>query len=118
MYIRPLTREDLPAVAWMTNQTFAKDELYKWLYPHQDLYPDDLRRFQVIRLRTRLVDKGSHGFVMVTEQSDSDWTGRPEVMGFAFYVRSGDDEAGKKWQTDSWFNSMLYSKTEIGGLKC
>lgn len=106
MFIRQLTRDDFPDVLAITTQTFAKDELFDWLHPHQDKYPNDLRRTQRILLRNRLVNVGSHGFVIVTDETDPDWSGTPEITGYAFFVRSGNDELGRKWQTNSLFNSM------------
>lgn len=106
MHIRPLIRSDIPAVAEITNQTFSKDELFTWLYPHQSHFPDDLRRFQLIRLRTRLVEQGSHGFVAESEEGDAEWTGKPEVLGFAFYIRNGDDPIAEKWRKDPVMNKL------------
>jgi hypothetical protein len=105
MLIRPMTREDLPEVFIITSETFRNDEMYVWLHPHQDKYPEDLRRSQHILLKKRLVSPDQHGFVAVTEESDPDWSGTSEVTGFAFFVRSGNDKAGKKWRTDILFNS-------------
>ncbi|KAF2489869.1 acyl-CoA N-acyltransferase [Lophium mytilinum] len=101
MLIRPLLREDLPAVAPIVHDTFSNDELFTWLYPHQEKYPNDLRRFQLIRLRSRLVQLGSHGFVAESEAGDAEWNGAPEILGFAFYIREGNDEKAAKWRQDS-----------------
>jgi len=72
-----------------------------------DKYPDDLRRSQAIRFRMRLVSAGQLGFVVETEPGDPDWSGKPEVVGYAYFLRWGKDEAAKKWQTDSLFWSRL-----------
>ncbi|KAF2797556.1 acyl-CoA N-acyltransferase [Melanomma pulvis-pyrius CBS 109.77] len=106
MFIRQLARSDFPDVLAITTQAFAKDELFDWLHPHQDKYPNDLRRTQRILLRNRLVSVGSHGFVIVTDETDPDWSGTPEITGYAFFMRSGNDELGRKWQTDSLFNKF------------
>ncbi|OCL03900.1 acyl-CoA N-acyltransferase [Glonium stellatum] len=111
MHIRPLIRSDIPAVAEITNQTFSKDELFTWLYPHQSHFPDDLRRFQLIRLRTRLVEQGSHGFVAESEEGDAEWTGKPEVLGFAFYIRNGDDPIAEKWRKDPVMNNRASDRS-------
>ena len=107
MFIRELTRDDLPRVNSIVNETFSKDELMRWLYPRMDEYPDDVRRYQVIRLRTRMVELGSRGFVAVTEEGDAMWSGSSEILGFAFYIREGEDEAARKWRSDSLFKSMF-----------
>lgn len=106
MLIRPLSRPDLPAVSQITHRAFSHDELFTWLYPHQDKYPDDLRRYQLIRLRTRLVQKGSHGFVAESEEGDAEWSGKPEILGFAFYIRGGRDEKAERWREDGWFEKL------------
>lgn len=105
MFIRPMIREDLPGIFAITSETFRNDEMFAWLHPHQDKYPEDLRRVQHIILKNRFVSAGQHGFVAVTEESDADWSGTSEIAGYAFYLRAGDDEAGKKWQTDTLFKS-------------
>jgi hypothetical protein len=108
MFIRPITREDLSEIFAITSEALRNDEMFAWLHPHQDKYPEDLRRTQHIRLRNRLASVGQHGFVAVTEESDPDWSGTSEVTGYAFYIRIGNDEAGKKWQTDTLFQSTKF----------
>ena len=105
MHIRPVTRNDLPEIGDLIFHTFQNDGLFKYLYPHQNQYPDDLRRQHLLRLRNRFVEVGSHGFVTVTDQSDADWKGTTEITGIAFCVRTGDDEVARRWRKDSLFNS-------------
>ncbi|KAF2466150.1 acyl-CoA N-acyltransferase [Lindgomyces ingoldianus] len=106
MFIRQLTREDVPEVLAITQQSFVDDELFGWLYPRRNQYPNDLRRYQLIRLRTRLVSVGSYGFVAVTDETDPGWQGKPEIIGYAFFVREGTDESSKKWRHDSIFSKF------------
>lgn len=112
MRIRPLTRDDLPAVADIAFYAFEKDEFFGWLNPKRDKYPGDLRKSQNILLRTRLVTPGQYGYVTVTEEGDLDWTGKEEIVGFAFYIRSEGDEAAKTWRKDTLFNSKVLVYTE------
>lgn len=109
MRIRPIARADLPAIRDIAYDAFRTDELFHWLFPGMHKYPDDLRRFQLLRIRRRIVEKGNQGWVVETEETDSEWIGEPEIMGFAFWVRSGKDGASKKWSEDSLFNSMCQS---------
>ncbi|KAF2736053.1 acyl-CoA N-acyltransferase [Polyplosphaeria fusca] len=107
MFIRPITRADLPEVAAITHAAFWDDSVYQYMQPRQHLYPDDVRRQQVLRLRLRLARSDCHGFVMVTEESDANWKGRSEVAGFAFLERhGGNDENAQKWNNDSWFKKL------------
>jgi hypothetical protein len=105
MRVRTVTREDLPELFAITHQAFEKDEFFGWLNPGRDKYPGDLRRNQTIRLRARLVGLGQHGYVVVTEEGDRDWSGKPEVAGFVFLHRSAGDEASKRWRVDTLFRS-------------
>lgn len=107
MRVRSLTREDLPEVTAITFDAFEKDEFFGWLNPNRDKYPGDMRRNQSIRLRTRLVTPGQYGYVVVTEEGDPDWTGKEEVVGFAFYIRSLGDDAATIWRADTLFKSMF-----------
>ncbi|ORY03221.1 hypothetical protein BCR34DRAFT_605305 [Clohesyomyces aquaticus] len=106
MLIRPMTREDLPEALAITNQAFSHDELFSWIYPRNDEYPDDLRRWQMIRLRTRLVTAGEHAFVAVADKTDPFWSGKPVIVGYAFFARNGKDQASEKWKHDSLFNKF------------
>ncbi|KAF2705900.1 hypothetical protein K504DRAFT_536859 [Pleomassaria siparia CBS 279.74] len=106
MFVRRVTRDDLPEILEIASTAFKHDELYTWIYPYQTKHLDDFKRMQLIHLRTRLVSVGNHGFVTVTEEKDPYWSGTPEVTGFAFYVRNGKDKAGEKWRTDSLFNKL------------
>ncbi|KAF2112894.1 acyl-CoA N-acyltransferase [Lophiotrema nucula] len=106
MFIRDFTREDIPQAVDIIDKAFADDELYNFLWPRKDKYPDDLRRFFWVRLRMRLVEQGSHGFVMVTEESDRTWTGNEEVIGYSFWVRDGDANWAHKMRADTLFHKI------------
>ncbi|PSN65915.1 acyl-CoA N-acyltransferase [Corynespora cassiicola Philippines] len=94
MRVRLMTREDLPQVAEITHAVFLQDDHYRYMYPRQEQYPEDMRRYQLIRLRTRLVTAGSHAFVAVNDKG--------KVTGYAFFERSGNDEKAKERMRDSW----------------
>lgn len=107
MRVRPFEREDLIEAAAIKIKAFEHDEFEAWLYPRLRQYPEDLRRSTIIRLRARLVGAGELGFVAETEEGDKDWNGKPQVTGFAYMGRCGDDEGAKQWRADSWFRSKL-----------
>lgn len=106
MRVQSVKREDLPQIFETTHQALEKDEFYGWLNPGREKHPGDLRRNQSIRLRSRLVGIGQYGYVVVTEEGDRDWNGKPEVAGFVFLHRSAGDEASKKWRADTLFKSL------------
>ncbi|KAH7377796.1 acyl-CoA N-acyltransferase [Pyrenochaeta sp. MPI-SDFR-AT-0127] len=103
MHIRPLSRSDIPRVAAIALAAFEKDELYTFLYPRLQDYPDDFRRYQLISLRSRFVRLGCHGYVAVTD--------RDEIMGYAFFQRvagpdAADAKKAQRWIQDSWLNKL------------
>jgi len=106
MHVRPLIRSDIPRVLEISGACFSSDELFRWMYPHQDRYPNDLRRYQLVRLRTRLVQQGGQGYVAETEAGcgckgcSGEDGGR--IVGFGFFIREGRDEAARKWRAESW----------------
>ena len=106
MHIRPLLRADLPRVLEICVACFSDDDLFRWMYPHQEKYANDLRRFQLILLRARLVQQGGQGYVAETEPgcacSGCDGEERKRIVGFGFSSRAGHDEAGRRWRADSW----------------
>ena len=107
MRIRPIAREDIPTLNDITLSAFAKDGLFNYLFPLQAEYPNDLPRYQAIRMRTRMVWSGTHGFVVETEKGDELWTQDRgnQIVGYAFFGRTGSDEVGEKWRKDSLFRS-------------
>lgn len=105
MYMRPITQADVAEAAAIANAAFSSDALFKYLFPRQDKYPDDLRRSHLLRMRHRMVRPDNFGYVMVTEESDADWDGKSRVTGFVFFARTGDDEKAKILTRDTWAKS-------------
>jgi len=48
---------------------------------------------------------GACTFVAVSEPGDLFFNGEEEIVGFAVWVRKGEDEEAGKWMVDSWSNS-------------
>lgn len=111
MRVRPMTHSDVRVVADVGKETFANDELFAWLYPYKGQYPNDSTRWQLLRLRARLVERGSHGFVSETEAGDDGWdvTIGPVIVGYAFFIVKGSGEQAQKWRTESLMNSKSCS---------
>jgi hypothetical protein len=95
---------DTPAVATIADDAFHQDELFQWLYPYYDKYPNDLRRWWLIRLKQRLNEPGVH--VFVAEQEN-------EVVGYAIWRRVGEDSEAEKWQQDSLVSFALAMSTIV-----
>lgn len=107
MRIRPVSRSDITTIAEIGNATFADDALNNWLYPGKKQYPDDSRRWQILRLRSRLVEPGSYGLVCETESGDDVWneTAGSQIIGYIFFIAKGQGEEVEKWQNDCLMNS-------------
>ncbi|KAF2670029.1 Chitosanase-domain-containing protein [Microthyrium microscopicum] len=108
MRIRCMTYSDVGAVADIGKEVFANDKLFNWLYPYKNQFPNDSHRWQMLRLRRRLLERGSHGFVCETETGDNDWdeTEGPVIVGYIFFIVKGNGEETQKWQIDSFMNKM------------
>jgi hypothetical protein len=109
MRARQMTWTDTPAVAAIADEAFGPDELFQWIYPRQKAYKNDLRRWWLTRMKRYLAEPGVQAFVAETEEGDDEWGGRPEVVGMAVWVRSGDDAEALKWKQDSFLYSTLLS---------
>ena len=96
-----MTRADTPLVATMGTLAFGHDELFSWLFPRQDEYPSDLRRWELIRIKARLLTPGVCGVVGETEPQDAQWEGKSQIIAFAFWQRHGGDIDREIWQGDS-----------------
>jgi len=101
MHIRPITSTDIPAVMDIGSEAFRNDVLFTWLFPNGAQNPNDLRRYNLQRIRSRLVQVGLHGLVAEADEKDDKWCGKSELVGYAFWLRAGDSSEAMKWQTDS-----------------
>ncbi|KAF1986776.1 acyl-CoA N-acyltransferase [Aulographum hederae CBS 113979] len=96
--IRPATLDDIPQLARIAASTFAKDELFTWMYPRMDQYPDDMYHWFLIKTKIRFNGLGSHVFVAEVEDAG----GKRTIAGQAVWERGGKDEEAKKWKSDTF----------------
>lgn len=52
------------------------------------------------------MQQGGQAFVAVTEPGDEIYSGMPQIIGFGFFIRKGNDEAARIWKAESWFNKL------------
>ncbi|KAI9645760.1 hypothetical protein NHQ30_005192 [Ciborinia camelliae] len=112
MHLRPLARNDLPSIADIGTDAFRDDDLKPILFPPKDVENGYLRRSIMLRVRKRLVETGTHCFVSESDEKDEFWSGKPELLGYSFWVRVGKSEAARKCQTDTLFSKL--ERTLIG----
>ncbi|PQE13223.1 GCN5-related N-acetyltransferase protein [Rutstroemia sp. NJR-2017a BBW] len=109
MHIRPVTRNDISKLADIAVAAFRNDEVYSSFFPASAVESGAFRRSHLLRMRKRIVDVGMRGFVVESDEDDDFWNGEKDILGYAFWSRTGTSEAARKWQTDS-----LYMKLERG----
>ncbi|KAF2231435.1 acyl-CoA N-acyltransferase [Viridothelium virens] len=103
MHIRPTASADIYDVSILADLAFQDEEFWRWLTPGMYNYPNDRTRFYRLRTRGRAVTKGGCiSLVAVTDDSDPEWSGREEIVGYAFWKRQGTSEQAKKWQKEPW----------------
>ncbi|ESZ91272.1 hypothetical protein SBOR_8339 [Sclerotinia borealis F-4128] len=112
MHLRPVIRDDLPCIADIGTEAFRDDNLQTIFFPPKAVENGSLRRNIMLRIRRRLVETGTHCFVSVSDEKDEFWSGKPELLGYAFWVRVGKSEAAMKWQTDTLSSKL--ERTLIG----
>ncbi|KAJ8065073.1 hypothetical protein OCU04_005786 [Sclerotinia nivalis] len=106
MHLRPLTRDDLPSVADLRSEAFRDDNLQTIFFPPKAVENGSLRRNIMLRIRKRLVEASTRCFVSVSDEKDEFWSGKPELLGYAYWTRVGKSEAANKWQTDNLFSKL------------
>jgi hypothetical protein len=109
MRLRPMTRDDLVVASHINTIAFEGDEIFNWVMPNAAQYPDVWRQRQTIRTKQRFHTLGVVSLVVETEPQDAGWSGRPEIAGFAFWIRRGADATARKWreERDSFWNSTF-----------
>ena len=110
MHVRPAVSSDLSATSTLSVSGCWDDELVEWLNPYRAQYPENFRDSFLQKHRMRYWSADYHFYVAETDQEDKDWSGEPQVTGYAIWQRRGNNEAAKAWQKWSWRagESLLY----------
>lgn len=110
MHLREMNREDIFDVGLIGVRAYEYDEVFNWLMPNAASVPDVYRQRQVLRAKQRMAEFGCVCIVAETEPSDPMYSGKPEIMGYAFWIRKGGGKDAKKWQDDrdSFSNSTIF----------
>ena len=101
MKVRPAVLADLPFTTEISIDAFRDDALYAWLHPRRDEYPAAYRAGLLLRQKHNLYTPGSHFYVAETEPDDQQWSGVPQITGYAIWERIGDTPKAARWQTQS-----------------
>lgn len=104
MHIRLATAYDIPATATLSVPAFIDDELYRWMCPRRKIFPSHFRTSFLSRYQIRFWSPRFIFHVAETDEGDKDWSGTPQVIGYAIWSRRGESEIARGWRTsqDTW----------------
>ena len=96
MQIRHATPADFPAIADLCAVAFEDDNLFIYLHPYLKEHPADFRDVFLRSVKSRYYDPDTHILVAVTEKSDANFGGHPEVLGYAAWTLEGPSISARK----------------------
>ena len=84
MHLRRVQQWDLYDFAQVLAEAMRNDEVMLYLAPYKDQYPDSWRHHVLYRAKLRYY-RGEELYLAVTDDSDPDWTGKEQIMGYCSY---------------------------------
>ncbi|KAL8820399.1 MAG: hypothetical protein Q9191_007528, partial [Dirinaria sp. TL-2023a] len=108
MHIRPAIPSDLSTTSTVAASALWDDELYEWLHIHRDQFPEHFRNSILQKHRRRYWRADFAFYVVETDEKDKDWSGKPQVVGYAIWQRNGDSGAAKAWRKGKWWARASY----------
>jgi hypothetical protein len=106
MYIREGLLQDLPYIADIGSEALIEDEITEYLAPYRKAYPLCHRDENLYRMRKRFF-AGDELIVVATDQGDKTWTGKDEIVGFAFWSTNLPDVPTRRLPTSFLGNGEL-----------
>ena len=100
MQIRPATAQDIPMVATLSVAAFMDDELYEAMCPHRARYPSHFRAAFLNRFQGRFWSSNFVFLIAETDKSNKDWSGAPQIVGYAVWCRRGKSEIARRWRNE------------------
>jgi hypothetical protein len=108
MLIRQATFQDVPYIVDIFEIGRSDSKLFHWLLPFHKEHPNYSRKVHLARTKMQILHPKTHGYVAITESSDPTWTGKSEIVGYAFWIRNGNDDIMKQQLTrNTWSESKL-----------
>lgn len=92
MHLRSVSQGDLPSFARALDTAMAEDEVMKFTAPYAEQYPDSRYRY-ILSRATRRFYSGQFLFLIVSDPTDSSWTGSEDevVLGYACWSTTVTD---------------------------
>ncbi|RSL61898.1 hypothetical protein CEP54_005964 [Fusarium duplospermum] len=96
MLIRNATREDIPAAGAVAAAAYIDDEQDAFMFPGRLKYPERYLKTKESIVRHGMDDPTATVIVVVLEEGDEGWGGKPDIVGFCIWFREdGDDKSDK-----------------------
>ncbi|RSL98873.1 hypothetical protein CEP52_010064 [Fusarium oligoseptatum] len=96
MLIRNATREDIPAAGAVAAAAYIDDEQDAFMFPGRIKYPERYLKTKESIVRHGMEDPTATVIVVVLEEGDEGWSGKPDIVGFCIWFREDGDEKSEK----------------------
>lgn len=96
MLIRNATREDIPAAGAVAAAAYIDDEQDAFMFPGRMKYPERYLKTKESIVRHGMDDPTATVIVVVLEEGDKGWDGKPDIVGFCIWFRENGDEKDDK----------------------
>lgn len=108
MHVRLANAADLPDITTCSIAAFGADEMSDYLHPYRQDYPGSYRKSTLSGSKQRYLAPGGVVVVAETDPEDLGVDGMKQIVGSAFWRRSGVDESALKQQrmNDSYARGM------------
>ncbi|RSL76873.1 hypothetical protein CEP51_009562 [Fusarium floridanum] len=96
MLIRNATREDIPAAGAVAAEAYIDDEQDAFMFPGRIKYPERYLKTKESIVRHGMEDPTATVIVVVLEEGDEGWSGKPDIVGFCIWFREDGDKSSEK----------------------
>lgn len=115
MFVRNATREDIPAAGAVAAAAYIDDEQDAFMFPGRKKHPQRYLKTKESIVRHGMNDPTATVIVVVLEEGDEGWSGKPDIIGFCIWFReNGDEDTGKAEEVEK--KAFLSSKSQCCSL--
>ncbi|KAJ2992466.1 hypothetical protein NUW58_g2159 [Xylaria curta] len=91
MLIRPACQEDIPQAAAVAVAAYMDDAQDVYMYPNRASYPNLYLKAKSDIIKGSFEDPTALPIVAVLDETDGDWKGSAEIVGYCIWYREGPD---------------------------
>ncbi|KAH7012797.1 acyl-CoA N-acyltransferase [Ilyonectria destructans] len=96
MLIRNATEEDIPAAGAVAAAAYIDDEQDAFIFPGRMKHTQRYLKTKESIVRHGMKDPTATVIVIVLEEGDESWSGKPDIVGFCIWYREDGDEKSEK----------------------